>query len=332
LSAAQERKIYNSTERQGIRDPDSLWPKDNAGVVRIPYQFTRAHNNRARNIIRQAMDEYASKTCFEFVERTNEQDYIRFVSDGGCWSYLGRIGGRQDISLDNGGCVSVATAQHEIMHAVGFDHEQSRYDRDDYVTIFWNNICCNSADQFEKTSADEFQLHDQPYDYESVMHYEEYAFSTDYLVLKTIEAKDGTTPLGNENGLTDIDVAKNNHLYSCSATDPDATTTEGGDETTTEEGDETTTQEPTTTEGPSCEDNFPRFCQRNTRQCNNRNNRAFMVENCASSCGECDTDWCYDSYPMCRRLARMGWCNNNNVADWMEYYCPESCGVDCDAV
>lgn len=47
----------------------------------------------------------------------------------------------QPINLQSPGCtVKVGTIIHEMMHALGFFHEQNRPDRDDYVYINWNNV------------------------------------------------------------------------------------------------------------------------------------------------------------------------------------------------
>ena len=59
-----------------------------------------------------------------FVPRTTEEDYIHIISDSGCWSNVGKVGGKQSISLkaysDGGGCASqVGTPIHEFMHAIG---------------------------------------------------------------------------------------------------------------------------------------------------------------------------------------------------------------------
>ena len=69
-----------------------------------------------------------------------------FVILNRCYSYVGMIGGAQTLSLDAGcfrctatGC-KPGTPQHEFLHALGFHHEQSRTDRDDYVTINYDNI------------------------------------------------------------------------------------------------------------------------------------------------------------------------------------------------
>ena len=47
--------------------------------------------------------------------------------------------GPQDISLGTG-CYYKGTVLHEILHSLGFWHEQSRPDRNKYVEIFWENI------------------------------------------------------------------------------------------------------------------------------------------------------------------------------------------------
>ncbi|KAL1467231.1 hypothetical protein MTO96_026227, partial [Rhipicephalus appendiculatus] len=56
-----------------------------------------------------------------------------------CYSYLGRNGGEQTLSLGDG-CLYNGTVAHELLHVVGFYHEHTRPDRDDYVDVFERNI------------------------------------------------------------------------------------------------------------------------------------------------------------------------------------------------
>lgn len=65
--------------------------------------------------------------------------YFYIQSSNSCSSFVGRRGGRQPISLDEE-CVTSTTVKHELMHAIGFYHEQSRSDRDDYVNVDVDNI------------------------------------------------------------------------------------------------------------------------------------------------------------------------------------------------
>ena len=64
---------------------------------------------------------------------------------------------------------------HEIGHAVGLWHEQSREDRDLFVTINWQNIQPGREHNFNQHIADGDDV--GPYDYGSIMHYERTAFS-----------------------------------------------------------------------------------------------------------------------------------------------------------
>ena len=56
-----------------------------------------------------------------------------------CFSAIGRQGGKQRISVGEG-CEYKGTVMHEMMHALGFFHEQSRTDRDNYIMVLWWNI------------------------------------------------------------------------------------------------------------------------------------------------------------------------------------------------
>ena len=77
-----------------------------------------------------------------FEGRTNEQHYVDIINSGGCASYVGLLSrGRQELWLNRDqGCVQEYIVVHELLHALGFHHEQTRPDRDSYITIHWDNI------------------------------------------------------------------------------------------------------------------------------------------------------------------------------------------------
>lgn len=105
--------------------------------------------NNDMETIKAAMNEYHKKTCIRFVPRQREhRDYVLIVSDNsGCWSSVGRIGGPQKLNLQSPGCLTtLGTPIHELMHAVGFLHEQNRYERDKHVIIHWENILPGTVD------------------------------------------------------------------------------------------------------------------------------------------------------------------------------------------
>jgi hypothetical protein len=77
---------------------------------------------------------------------------------------VGKTGGRQVLSLGNG-CIQKGIIIHEMMHAVGFFHEQSRTDRDNFITIMWSNIQPGMQGQFEKYSPVTIQTLGSEYDY-----------------------------------------------------------------------------------------------------------------------------------------------------------------------
>lgn len=103
----------------------------------IPYSIQDGVTNR--EAIQAAIAQFHTNTSVRFVPYTGQKDSIVFVkADELCASYLGRVGGAQPIFLSpKCGAYEV---QHELMHALGFVHEQSRPDRDKYVEVLWANI------------------------------------------------------------------------------------------------------------------------------------------------------------------------------------------------
>lgn len=138
-------------------------------------------------------------------------------------------GGMQQVTLGQG-CVTVGIVEHELMHALGFVHEQSRTDRDRYIRVNYQNIrrgkfFFSSFDfvinfffsnlgleqNFRKYSVEEITTLNEPYDYGSVLHYGSTAFTNGNG--PTIEPLEGGTEIGQRVGFSQIDLAKINKLY-----------------------------------------------------------------------------------------------------------------------
>lgn len=136
-----------------------------------------------------------------------------------CSSYVGRKGGRQEVSITRR-CDNKGHAMHEIGHALGLWHEHSRPDRDNYIRIIWENIKENRQLNFGLISQEEFRsIPDVGYDLESIMHYGPYAFSVNRNANRTIEVlvnlPSCAKELGQRRELSFKDKLRMSKLYQC---------------------------------------------------------------------------------------------------------------------
>jgi len=182
LTRRQKAGLKN---RVSIGDLSQRW----AGGV-IPYVIEDL-NQDVTQIVEEAMYHIEQKTggCIRFVkqEEANAQDYLRIHLGSGCWSYMGNINnGAQDVSLGEG-CHYFGTAVHELMHAIGFDHEQCRPDRDNFLDIHTENIIQGQEDQFSLTPGG--RIYHKNFDYDSIMLYGNTAFTANGQ--DTMTAKNG---------------------------------------------------------------------------------------------------------------------------------------------
>nr|XP_055072652.1 hatching enzyme 1.2-like [Misgurnus anguillicaudatus] len=189
-----------------------FWKKNANNLVEVPYIVSSEFTYYEKSTIQSAMMSFASKTCIRFVPRSSQIDYISIENLDGCYSSLGRTGGKQVVSLKRGGCVYHGIVEHELNHALGFYHEQTRSDRDQYVRINWANIFPDMAYNFQKQNTNN---QNTPYDYSSVMHYGKTAFTTQYGQETITPIPDASVQIGQRQELSNIDILRINKLYGC---------------------------------------------------------------------------------------------------------------------
>lgn len=187
---------------------DYLWPNNV-----MPYEIEANLANKQR--ITDAIAHWEARTDIRFVERTSANasqypNYVKFVTAAGCASYVGMQGGMQRLFLSPQ--CSTGNTIHEIGHALGLWHEQSRNDRDEFVEVRFQNITRGYEHNFDIRSDDGEDLGD--YDFASIMHYPRWAFSKNGE--DTIVPYNGAE-IGQRDGLSAGDIGAIGMMYDTSS-------------------------------------------------------------------------------------------------------------------
>lgn len=192
------------------------------GNSTIPYVIASGHPKAAD--IRSAIAYINSSTNVCMVARTTEADYLEYVYVAGVCgaSNIGKQGGRQIVEIGDQCGDTRGSTVHETMHAMGFYHEQSRDDRDTYVTINFANIQSPHQHNFEKYNQSWYHWlfpegrNIGAYDYGSIMHYGATAFGKPNGSggrMTTIVPKTSGVTIGQRTSMSARDISSINTLY-----------------------------------------------------------------------------------------------------------------------
>ncbi|XP_075994318.1 high choriolytic enzyme 1-like [Genypterus blacodes] len=191
-----------------------LWPKSSDGNVYVPYRISTQYSARERNTIVEGLRSFAASTCIRFTPQRSRRDFVDIQSRSGCFSFVGRRGNGQVLSLARRGCVFQSTIQHELLHALGFDHEQTRSDRDNHVRILLRNVIRGQESNFRIIPTNNLGT---PYDYNSVMQYGRFAFSRNGQPT-IVPIPNANVQIGRATQMSPNDILRVNRLYRCNST------------------------------------------------------------------------------------------------------------------
>jgi hypothetical protein len=185
----------------------SVYHPLNQWADRRVYFYFDGSNPANRTMVETAIAHWETHSDFRFTETTagdSSVPKINFATGqmgGGCWSYVGRITttGSQIINVDNN--CGVGSTVHEIGHALGLYHEQTREDRDNYVNIDFSQIQTGFAGNYALSGG----VDSGDYDFNSIMHYGSYYFAKGSEPVMTTTSGGIITP--NRTTLTSCDVA-----------------------------------------------------------------------------------------------------------------------------
>lgn len=152
-----------------IMQPVKLWAGGN-----IPFYVQPSVGNPERVLQAIAMFD---GTAVHLTPYKGEDEVLVFEpGDKDCLSYVGKMGGKQPVWISPD--CQPADIAHEILHALGFVHEQNRTDRDNYIDVLFDNIDDRYADNFEKLPQEFMNVSGLgEFDFHSLMIYPQWMFA-----------------------------------------------------------------------------------------------------------------------------------------------------------
>ncbi|KAK0401985.1 hypothetical protein QR680_016078 [Steinernema hermaphroditum] len=169
-----KRQAYQSDDF-----PQDLWSDG------VPYFFDPALDSKTKDAVEVAIKFWQEHTCIKFTpvadaDSSPTTPVMKFYPGVGCWSYVGRHPHMKEQGVSLGAnCDAVSVTAHEIGHALGFTHEQSRWDRDKYIRVDETNILNGSEGAFKREDEKHNDNYGKQYDFGGIMHYFATAFAKD---------------------------------------------------------------------------------------------------------------------------------------------------------
>ncbi|KAJ0173194.1 hypothetical protein K1T71_011370 [Dendrolimus kikuchii] len=191
----------------------------------VPYYIdSKTYDSQLANIIISAFDYFEKATCIRLQKLRQRPTDTASMKDIN-WIYITNPSGIRQCVHSNErrktdgvqmivfgyDCMSLGDIVHEVMHVLGFSHEHTRSDRDQHISILWDNIKPGYKKYFEiPKEGNVYNVESLPYDYASVLHYPARAFSKNGQVTILTEP---SVKIGQREGLSEVDVEKVGLIY-----------------------------------------------------------------------------------------------------------------------
>lgn len=147
------------------------WP---GGV--IPYDIAQLTPPQQAIALRAMQRWLETGANIQFIPRTTQVEYVHFTGQtnaGNNTSHTGfKKGERTEINITAFWWRDLEwMPAHELGHVLGFFHEHERWDRDEFVTVHYENIKPGRAHDYDWIAQTNWLVTSAPYDYQSIMHY-----------------------------------------------------------------------------------------------------------------------------------------------------------------